>query len=94
MSTASSSYSVAVLRNTLLFFPFSLLSLFIIFNMCDDSVFGKSNSSSFSHFPEAMSREGHCGHRENSIVLIRAMIDRLCCEMSGEKAADTQEKLS
>lgn len=93
--TTSSSCSVAVLRNKLsLFFPLSLSSLFIIFNKWDDSAFGKSNSLSFSHFPEAMSRGGYCGHRENSIVLIRAMIDRLCSEMSGERAADTQEKLS
>ena len=90
-STASSSYSIAVLRNKLLLFlvPFSFSSLFIIFNKCDDSVFGKSDSFSFSHFPGAMSREGHCGHRENSIVLITAMIDRLCYEMSGERDWDS-----
>ncbi len=59
ISIASSSYSIAVLRNKLFFFFLSLsCPFFIIFNKCDDSVFGKSTSFSFSHFPGAMSREG------------------------------------
>lgn len=73
-----------------LFLPFPLSSLLIIFNKCDDSVFGKSDSFSFSHFVGAMSREGHSGHRENSIVLITAMIDRLCYEMSGEREREAE----
>lgn len=33
----------------------------------------------------AMSREGHCGHHENPIVLITVMIDRLSYEVGGER---------
>lgn len=47
-SAASGNYSIAVLRNKLiLFLPFFLSSLFIIFDKCDDSVFGKSDSFLF-----------------------------------------------
>lgn len=87
-STASSSYSIAVLRNKLfLFLPFSLPSLFIIFiNVMIQCL--ASPTLSLSAFTGAMSREGHCGHHENSIVLITAMIDRLCYKMSGERGWD------
>ena len=43
-------------------------------------------------FPRAMSREGQRGHRENSIVLITAMIDRLRHEMSVERETDRERE--